>query len=143
MSKKRVNITVDEWVKDELDRRDDINVSGAVNDFFKRYLAGDDTDQVAKEMRIQHLKEKEEEAQENAQQYRAEWQSLQDELEDEREQQAEVWDRALSMLRLREGYKGAVRIDSPDEAVEDFADDLGMDVDAFREELKARWSDGR
>lgn len=63
----------------------------------------------------------------------------QQETEQEKEEQ-ELWNQALSLLSFEENIvDNGVRITSKDEAIEDFADDLGMDVEAFKDELKTRY----
>jgi len=115
MAKRRKQITIDEWVYEELKRRDDVNASGAANEFFKRYLTGDDTDRAAKELRVQRLQEEEEKFQDKAQKKRAEWQQLQNELERDDEQRQE---------KLRKLRKVPKEPEHP--FVEQVADELDM-----------------
>jgi outer membrane murein-binding lipoprotein Lpp len=119
-----------------------INRSELINQLITQYRqSGGQESGAVRRLRMKQLETQINAKESEVELLRSEYESLQSDIPTEQEQAAETWDRALSMLRLREGYKGAVLIESPDRAVEDFADDLGMDVDAFREELKARWSD--
>jgi len=138
MTKERMNITVDKSVKEELKRRNDINASGAANDFFKRLLAGEDQKEIAREIKIERLRKLEEEHQQKAQNFRAQWQELEQHEEREEKNRQEKWEQALDMLML-EDFMGDAMVKSPDSACEDFAEDLDMDLETFKQELKERW----
>jgi len=139
MPKKRTNITLDEWVKDELDRREDVNISGAANEFFKRYISGDDGEQIAKEMRIKRLQEKEAQAQEEAQQYRAEWQALESELEEERAEKEDTLADAVARFGVVDLHStDGLMVDAKDEELRPFADTLDMSIDELRQHIIER-----
>jgi len=138
MTKVRVNITLDKSVKEDLDRRNDINISGAANDFFKRLLAGEDQKEIAKQIKIERLQNLEEEHQQKAQNYRAEWQELEQHEQEKEQEEQDKWEQALDMLMVEE-FMGDAMVKSEDTACKDFADDLDMSLDAFKDELKERW----
>ena len=70
MTKERLNVTVDPEVKTQVQSRSDINVSGAVNDYLKRRLAGEDKDDAMLQVEIERHEEQARTYEERAQQLR-------------------------------------------------------------------------
>lgn len=110
MSKKRTSLSLDEPIADEVQRRDELNLSGLVNDFLRGYLSYGDKTSAALEARLEALERQREQ--------------LQTELDDVESEMDEVQE-------LIEAQHEAA--DKHDDVLDDLAEDLAYGDDLHRE----------
>jgi len=147
MPKKRMNVTVDEPIYEELQARDDINVSGLVNSFLKRYLRGEATDNAAEKLRAERLEREAQEKMEEAQSLKNQAQSIRQQFEQQREEEEKKWKEAVNVLGGEPGPLADTNEPSeydyqisPDEnGVEYWADELDMPVQEFCERFPDKY----
>lgn len=133
MSKERINVTVDPSVKRTLQARDDVNVSGLVNQFLDRYLGGKDETVAAKLTRIERLRDQAEELRREAKSKEQQADILEQELEDQRRERNEQLRRAASNIETGDPLKSTPSdepiIQTPEGRIEAMADEYGVDPD--------------
>lgn len=110
MSKKRTSLSLDEPIADEVQRRDELNLSGLVNDFLRGYLSYGDKTSAALEARLEALERQREQ--------------LQTELDDVESEMEEVQE-------LIEAQHETA--DKHDDVLDDLAEDLAYGDDLHRE----------
>jgi alkanesulfonate monooxygenase SsuD/methylene tetrahydromethanopterin reductase-like flavin-dependent oxidoreductase (luciferase family) len=132
MTKERINVTVDPDVCRQLKERDDINVSGAVNQYLKRRLAGEDKDDAMLKIEIERHEEQAEKYEERAQQERQKAETKRRKLRDRKEKRREELQTAIQKLEVSELSSGPF-VTTPDERVETIASELDIGPDELRE----------
>jgi len=134
MPKKRLNVTVDESVHEEITSRDDVNVSGLVNNFLKRYLRGEEQDHAAEKLRAERLEREAEEKMEEAQSLKQQAESIRAQFEEKKQKQEKVWGKAVNTLgksyNTRHGWSEP---DPSDRKVQFWADKIGITAQEFSE----------
>lgn len=110
MPKKRTSLSLDEPIAEEVSRRDELNLSGLVNDFLRGYLSYGDKTSAALEARLEALHRQREQ--------------LQTELDD-------VESEIEEMEELIEAQQNAA--DKHDDVLDDLADDLAYGDDLHQE----------
>jgi hypothetical protein len=143
MAKENISATVDPEVSEYLDQAGR-NKSETINQAVKAYMESGGNERAMLELRQSQLESEKRTKENELENVKEELTAVRERLDELRteakEDKQESWDRALSMLRFSEfASTDNVMIDSPDEAVEDFAEDLGLSVDDFRTELKRRY----
>ena len=133
MSKERINVTVDPDVKRQVKERNDINVSGAVNDYLKRRLMGEDKDDAVLKIEIERHEDQAEKLEEEAQRHRQKAETKRRKLRDRKEQRREKLQRAIDSLKVKE-LASTTYVDTPDERVEKLAKGVGIEPEQLRQE---------
>lgn len=132
MSKERINVTVDPSVKRTLQARDDVNVSGLVNQFLGRYLGGKDETVAAKLTRIERLRDEAEDLRREARSKEQQADIIEEELEDERKQREQSLRQAAARIETADPLRSMPQdepvVKTADETLESMADQHGVDV---------------
>lgn len=145
MAKDTISATVDPEVSEWLDQ-EGRNRSETINKAVKAYMSSDGSEKAMLTLRKEQLKSQERTLETELESVREEIASVDDRLSDidaEAEQdRAAIWREALDKLRFTHHIALELpSIDSADGMVEYYAEELGMDTDAFREEIRDRAAD--
>jgi seryl-tRNA(Sec) selenium transferase len=143
-SKSPTSVNLREDHKEWMDSQS-INRSELINELLEQYRKTDGVESDA----IRRFRAKQLETQIDAKEnevslLKQELEEIQSNITTKEERKAELWEQAVSSLRFKVidyGDDDTVYIESPDRAVEDFADKLGMPVDEVRDELKRRYKE--
>lgn len=133
MPKERMNVTVDPEVKKGLKARGDINVSGAVNEYLKRRLAGKDESDAMLELKIQRHEDQAEDHEEEARKHRQKAEVLRQKLKERKEQRRTELKEAIEQLRVEELQSAGAYVKTEDEKVESLAEGVGVDPAELRQ----------
>lgn len=136
MSKKRVNVSIDESVHRQLKARDDINTSGLVNDFLKRYLRGEETSNAAEKLRAERLESEAREMMDEAQSLKNQANEIRNQFEEQRKEKEETWQQAVTALSPTNQLKSRrqeYRPDPDEKAVGYWAEQVGISKTEFCE----------
>lgn len=133
MAKERMNVTVDPEVKRGVKAREDINVSGAVNEYLKRRLAGKDESDAMLELKIQRHEDQAEDHEEEARKHRQKAEMLRQKLKERKEKRRTKLKEAIEQLRVEEMQSAGPYVKTPDEKVESLADGVGVDPAELRQ----------
>lgn len=130
MSKERRAVSLDPEV-DAFLARDEVNASGLVNDLVKRHMNGTDGEKALRELRKEQIRSEIDSLETRAEQKREELETI-DTVEAEREDERES-----ELADAIEKAEGAPR-DPQNPAIQEQAKRVGMDPDAFIDELPDR-----
>lgn len=133
MAKERMNVTVDPDVKRGVKARDDINVSGAVNEYLKRRLMGKDESDAMLELKIQRHEDQAADHEEEARKHRQEAEMLRQKLKERKEQRRTKLKEAINQLNVEELKSAGPYVKTPDEEVESLAQDVDVDPAELRQ----------
>jgi hypothetical protein len=133
MPKERMNVTVDPEVKKGVKARGDINVSGAVNEYLKRRLAGKDESDAMLELKIQRHEDQAEDHEEEARKHRQKAEVLRQKLKERKEQRRTELKEAIEQLRVEELQSAGAYVKTEDEKVESLAEGVGVDPAELRQ----------
>ena len=133
MAKERMNVTVDPDVKRGVKARDDINVSGAVNEYLKRRLMGKDESDAMLELKIQRHEDQATDHEEEARKHRQEAELLRQKLKERKEQRRSKLKEAIDQLSVEELKSAGPYVKTPDEEVESLAQDVNVDPAELRQ----------
>lgn len=133
MAKERMNVTVDPDVKRGVKARDDINVSGAVNEYLKRRLMGKDESDAMLELKIQRHEDQATDHEEEARKHRQEAEMLRQKLKERKEQRRTKLKEAIDQLSVEELKSAGPYVKTPDEEVEALAQDVDVDPAELRQ----------
>lgn len=144
MPKERISATVDPDVKRELEIREDVNVSGAINDFLKRLLRGEAEDAAAMRIEVERKREKAADLREQAESLIREADYMEQELEAkqaERQQTiAEAVDE-ISVCELRSQPEPV--IETAEARVATLADETGLSTEELKERARQRFKNNQ
>ncbi|WP_143095843.1 hypothetical protein [Natronobacterium haloterrestre] len=102
MSKRRKSVTIDEHLADEVDRRDEINFSGLVNDLIESYLSGGVTAnkmKTALTVRLDRIDNEIEQKEKRLEQLKEERDEIQSLIEEHDERRDPTVEQALQVLQ--------------------------------------------
>jgi len=133
MAKERMNVTVDPDVKRGVKARDDINVSGAVNEYLKRRLEGKDESDAMLELKIQRHEDQAEEHEEQARKHRQKAEMCRQKLKERKEQRRTELKEAIEQLSVEELKSTGAYVKTPDEQVQSLAEGVGVEPDELRQ----------
>ena len=133
MAKERMNVTVDPDVKRGVKARDDINVSGAVNEYLKRRLMGKDESDAMLELKIQRHEDQATDHEEEARKHRQEAEMLRQKLKERKEQRRTKLKDTIDQLSVEELKSAGPYVKTPDEEVEALAQDVDVDPAELRQ----------
>lgn len=122
--KERISATVDEDVLDQLQARQDMNVSGLVNKLLRQYLMNGGTDETAKRVRINRLRDEADELEEEAGELRAQAQAIEDHIKEHQQQQQQQIAEAVEKLE-------GVPPDPDNPSIKNVAAEVGMEPEEF------------
>ena len=131
MTKERLNVTVDPEVKTQVQSRGDINVSGAVNDYLKRRLAGEDKDDAMLQVEIERHEEQARTYEERAQQQRQKAETKRRKLRERKEKRRDELQAAINKLNVEE-LSTWTFVTTPDERIEQLAEEVQVAPDELR-----------
>jgi Skp family chaperone for outer membrane proteins len=132
MAKERLNVTVDPDVKRQVQERNDINVSGAVNEYLKRRLMGEQKGDAVLKIEIERHEEQAKKLEEEAERHRQKAETKRQKLRDRKEERREELQAAIQKLEVAELSSGAF-VTTPEERVETIASELDIGPDELRE----------
>jgi peptidoglycan hydrolase CwlO-like protein len=135
MAKERINVTIDETVKREAQNRDDINISGAVNQFLRDYLSGGMGQEAALIQRRERLDNELSEVEQKKRQIERELEHVERQIEEIQTDKREE----LEALYETE-FKQELHAEHP--AVRNHAQRAGMSPERFWEQYQERYGDG-
>jgi predicted nucleic acid-binding Zn-ribbon protein len=142
MSKERLNVTVDPDVKRDAQARSDLNVSGAVNEFLRRRLRGEEKDVAVQRMEIERLREEADDKEEEANQLRSKADRLERELEERLREKRKAIEEAIEEISVRElRSMDTPIIDTDQEKVEALADAAGVEPGELKRKAIDRHTD--
>lgn len=133
----RLSVTVDDEVKDEIETRPNLNVSGLVNELLSEYLFGQD--QTTEATVLEHEAEKLKDELDDLAETRSEKQERLEELQQKKqelEEQGRPDDLVRSFEIILDNYRrnpGSVTADNP--AVQNQAGENGMTAEQFLDEF--------
>jgi len=133
MSKERINVTVDPDIKRQIKKRDDINVSGAVNDYLKRRLMGEVKDDAVLEIEIENHEEQAKKLHEKAERHERRAQEKRRQLRERKEERAKKLKEVASEIRISEMKSTGPYITDSKERVAELATQADVDPDTLRE----------
>lgn len=134
MPKQPRSFSVDEEIIETLQRRDDVNASGAVNQFLKQYLAADRGEEAALEVRINQLDEKIADKRQELDRLERERERIQNRLESRRSELDDVLDTVKD--KIEAGEFPTENIDSENPAIQKWAAEAGVPSHQLVEELE-------
>lgn len=130
MSKERINVTIDAELKQILQARDDINVSGAANAFFWELVTGESTDTAALKAQAERLRGEIAEDEAALEAKRQQLAAIEQAIEDADRRQREALDDELERLAA------AQTMPSPTNApIAKLADEHDADPESLAERL--------
>lgn len=129
MPKERINVSIDQSVKRQLDAREDINVSGLVNSFLRRYLRGETQDKATDRIKAERLREEAKEKRNKAQSLEQQAKSIMEEHKKKKREKEETWKKVVDVLTDDEGLNsvaGQYQMTQNEEALEYWAGELNI-----------------
>lgn len=133
MAKERLNVTVDPDVKRQVQARNDINVSGAVNEYLKLRLMGETEDDAMLQIQIERHEEQAEKHEQEAQKHRQKAETKRRKLRDRKEERRTKLKEAINQLNVEELKSAGPYVKTPDEKVESLAQDVNVDPTELRQ----------
>lgn len=137
MGKESRSFSIDETVDDELRNRPDLNPSAAVNKFLKEYLRGGKGPEAAYAERLRTLDHEIAELESKVEKKKRERNRIQNLIERHQEAIEDQLDTAIE--HINNGWDRD-NIDSSNEAIQSWAEEAGVGVDRFIQELEGRLS---
>jgi len=141
MTKERLNVTVDPDVKQQLQRRSDINVSGAVNEFLKRRLSGEHKDDAQLRIEIQRHEDTAESFREQARKEEQKAEEKRQELAERKQERQAALREVLEKIEVTELHTGTV-VDTDEDRLEQLSEQVDLSMDELRQEAIAYYTDG-
>jgi len=134
MSKQPRSFSIDEEVAEALTRREDVNASGAVNSFLKKYLASDRGREAALEVRLSQLDEQIADKRKELDRLERERERVEEDLDSQRAELHDALDRFEE--EIERGSSFDLTPDNP--VIQKFAAEAGVSPQDFIDELETR-----
>lgn len=136
MTKKPRSFSIEEDLIEQLSKREDVNASGAVNEFLKQYLSADKGREAALEVRLNQLDEKIADQRQELDRLERERERVQTELQSQRSELYDVLNRVED--KIEAGEFPAENIDAENPAIQKWATEAGVSAQQFADKLEGR-----
>lgn len=135
MSKKVTSVSVDKPLKEEMEKREDVNWSAVVNEFLKEFVGSGESLEATLAVRRKQLEDELAEIRSEEERKERELERIRERLEERRESRQQVFD-SFASLSLQQ-----TRLDPSNDAVKNHAEKLDMTPQEFLMKFD-RWADG-
>jgi len=142
MAKERINVTVDPEVKREIEQRADFNVSGAVNDYLKRRLAGERKDDAQLRIEIERHEDAAESLRKEAEAEERKAERKRQLLRNRQQDRAERVNDVIDRIEVEELRSTGPYVATDDDRLEELADEADLPVDRLRQRALERYQNG-
>ena len=133
MSKKRLNVTVDEDIHREVTGRSEINTSGLVNSFLKRYLSGETSDQATKRLELERKRELAEEKAQEARALEEDAARIERELREQERDKRNRVESIVSRIKVGEMRSAGTVVETPDTKIMEWVSDAPVSTSEVKE----------
>lgn len=133
MSKTGRTFSIDESIDRELSERPDINPSGIVNEFLKRYLSGETTDQATKRLELERKRELAEEKAQEARALEEDAARIERELREQERNKRNQVESIVSRIKVGEMQSAGTVVETSDEKIMEWVSDAPVSTSEVKE----------